>query len=216
MNRCCPSDKSAMAGEPVPGKTSLWCGGEIDLMTERARTSDRVHELAIALANDDAFESWYLRTVPRVYSYLLGRCGNDPTLAEELTQQTFIAAVAQRSRYDGRADSVTWLCGIARHKLADHFRAQERDERRRMRLEVRQIPMVHGAGGTSASDERLAIADAFRSLPAAQRAVLTFVVLDDLPVAEVASLLGRSAGATQSLLHRARDAFRQAYRGEPE
>jgi RNA polymerase sigma-70 factor (ECF subfamily) len=185
-------------------------------MTERARIADRVDELQIALASDGAFESWYRRTVPRVYAYLLTRCGNDPELAEELTQQTFIAAVDQRSRYDGRADSITWLCGIARHKLADHFRVREREERRRMRLEVRQIPMDHGPGHPAGLDDRIAIADAFRSLPVAQRAVLAFVVLDDLPVAEAASLLGKSTGATQSLLHRARDGFRRAYRGDME
>lgn len=185
-------------------------------MTGRARVADRVDELQIALASDGAFESWYRRTVPRVYAYLLARCGNDPALAEELTQQTFIAAVDQRSRYDGRADSITWLCAIARHKLADHFRIREREERRRIRLEVRQIPMDHGPGHATGVDDRVAIAEAFRSLPASQRAVLAFVVLDDLPIAEAASLLGKSAGATQSLLHRARDGFRRAYQGELE
>jgi hypothetical protein len=33
----------------------------------------------------------------------------------------FIAAIDRRSRYDGRPDNVTWLCGIARHKLAREF-----------------------------------------------------------------------------------------------
>ena len=113
-------------------------------MSERAAVADGVDELHVALATDDAFDSWYRRTLPRVYSYLLSRCGNDPTLAEELTQQTFIAAVDLRSRYDGRSDTVTWLCGIARHKLADHFRMVEREERRRMRLEVREIQLAEG------------------------------------------------------------------------
>src|ERR1700686_1018856 len=113
-------------------------------MTERAAVADGVDELEVAFATDGAFESWYRRTVPRVYSYLLARCGNDPTLAEELTQQTFIAAIGRRSRYDGRSDTVTWLCGIARHKLADHFRVVEREERRRMRLEVREIRLAEG------------------------------------------------------------------------
>jgi RNA polymerase sigma-70 factor (ECF subfamily) len=183
-------------------------------MIERARIADRVDELQLALASDGAFESWYRRTVPRVYAYLLSRCGSDPVLAEELTQQTYIAAVDQRSHFDGRADSVTWLCGIARHKLADHFRAREREERRRMRLEVRQIPMGQSTSHVPGLEDRIAIAEAFESLPAAQRAVLAFVVLDDLPIGEAASLLGKSASATQSLLHRARDGFRRAYRGE--
>lgn len=180
-------------------------------MTERIAVARGVDELQVALATDGAFEAWYRRTLPRVYSYLLSRCGSDAALAEELTQQTFIAAIDGRSRFDGRSDTVTWLCGIARHKLADHFRILERDERRQMRLEVREIQVGEAGAGVPDFDDRAAIADAIRSLPAAQRAVLVFVVLDDLPVAEAARLMGRSAGATQSLLHRARDGFRRAY-----
>ena len=184
-------------------------------MTARITTAQSLDELQAALASDDAFESWYRRTLPRVYSYLFSRCGNDPALAEELSQQTFIAAVDQRSRFDGRSDSVTWLCGIARHKLADHFRLVEREERRRMRLEVRQIQVDEAtAAHPPDPDDRAAIGDALRSLPANQRAVLVFVVLDDLPVAEVARLVGKSPAATQSLLHRARDGFRRAYQGD--
>src|SRR4029079_16988380 len=149
-------------------------------MSARTSISDGVNELQRALADDDAFESWYRRTVPRVYYYLARRSGGDVALAEELTQQTFTAAIDQRSRYDGRADTVTWLCGIARHKLADHFRAIEREERRQMRLEVRQIRLDQAAAEAPGLDDRTAIADALRSLPAAQRAVLAFVVLDDL------------------------------------
>jgi RNA polymerase sigma-70 factor, ECF subfamily len=173
-----------------------------------------VNELQLALADDAAFAAWYRRTLPRVYGYLLGRCGNDAALAEELSQQTFVAAINQCSRFDGRSDVVTWLCGIARHKLADHFRAIDREERRRMQLEVRWIETEGGAERHPAPDDRAAIAEALRSLPAAQQAVLVFVVLDGLPVAEAARLLGRSTPATHSLLHRAREAFRRAYGGE--
>ena len=183
-------------------------------MTERIAVADGVDELQVALATDGAFEAWYRRTLPRVYSYLLSRCGSDAALAEELTQQTFIAAIDGRSRFDGRSDTVTWLCGIARHKLADHFRVMEREERRRMRLEVREIQLGDRGTDLRDFDDRAAIEDAIRSLPASQRAVLVFVVLDDLPVAEAAQLMGRSTGATQSLLHRARDGFRRAYRGD--
>jgi RNA polymerase sigma-70 factor (ECF subfamily) len=183
-------------------------------MTARTGSAEAANELQLALANDAAFESWYRRTLPRVYSYLLGRCGGDIALAEELSQQTFIAAINRRATFDGRSDVVTWLCGIARHKLADHFRAVERDERRRMRLHVRQIEVDERAAKSAGLDDRAAIADVLRSLPAAHRAVLAFVVLDGLPVAEAGRLMGRSAAATQSLLHRARESFRRAYGGE--
>jgi RNA polymerase sigma-70 factor, ECF subfamily len=175
------------------------------------RVAEDVNELELALADNDAFEAWYRRMLPRVYGYLVGRCGNDVALAEELSQQTFVAAINESSRFDGRSDIVTWLCGIARHKLADHFRAADREERRRMRLEVRWIETTDRAAAVPEVDDRVAIADALRSLPAAQQAVLVFVVLDDLSVADAGRLLGRSTPATYSLLHRAREAFRQAY-----
>jgi RNA polymerase sigma-70 factor, ECF subfamily len=180
-------------------------------MTARTTVEDSVDELQRALADDAAFESWYRRTVPRVYSYLVSRIGGDVALAEDLTQQTFTAAIDRRSRYDGRADTVTWLCGIARHKLADHFRAIERDERRQRRMEVRQIQLDENRRSELGIEDRSVIAEILRSLPTSQRAVLVFVVLDDLPVAEAARLLGKSRGATESLLFRARDSFRRAY-----
>src|SRR5262245_49670127 len=101
-------------------------------MTARTDSVEGVNELQQALADDAAFSAWYGRSLPRLYSYLLSRCANDTTLAEALSQQTFVAAIDLRARFDGRSDIVTWLCGIARHKLADHFRRAERDERRRM------------------------------------------------------------------------------------
>ena len=185
-------------------------------MTARTTAGEGVNELQAALADDRAFESWHRRTLPRVYSYLLSRCAGDVTLAEELTQQTFIAAIDRRSRFDGRSDAITWLCGIARHKLADHFRSIAREERRQMQIEVRQIELDSDVRHQIGLEDRTLIAETLRSLPASQRAVLVFVVLDDLPVAEAARLLGKSRGATESLLFRARKSFHRAYTSEIE
>src|SRR6478672_10496175 len=129
-------------------------------MTARTIASDGVDELQRALADDAAFESWYRRTVPRVYSYLVSRSSGDVALAEDLTQQTFTAAIDQRSRFDGRSDTITWLCSIARHKLADHFRAIERDERRQRRMEVREIEFDREGQAELGLEDRTMIAEA--------------------------------------------------------
>jgi RNA polymerase sigma-70 factor (ECF subfamily) len=178
-------------------------------MTARTSVAGGVNELEQALADEDAFEAWYRRTLPRVYSYLLSRCG-DPGVAEDLAQETFAAAIDRQSRFDARSDVTTWLLGIARHKLADHFRALERRERGRRRIEVREIGLGEAADATPDVDDALAVAEILRSLPVAQRAVLAFVVLDDLPVAAAARLLGKSPKATESLLFRARENVRAA------
>jgi len=64
-------------------------------MTAGTVVGERENELSLALADDAAFRHWYERTMPRVFSYLVNR-GGDQALAEELTQQTFIAAIDGR------------------------------------------------------------------------------------------------------------------------
>jgi RNA polymerase sigma-70 factor, ECF subfamily len=169
-------------------------------------------QLSEVFASETAFSAWYEQVLPRVYGYLFARCGRDPDLAEDLTQVTFIEAVRCRAAFDGRADPVTWLCGIARHKLADHYRRSQRDEDRGRRLAA--IDQHEPPDESAAVGEREAIGRALAALPALQRAVLVFTTLDGLTVAEAAALIDRSQSATESLLHRARVGFREAYRRE--
>jgi RNA polymerase sigma-70 factor (ECF subfamily) len=172
------------------------------------------NEVLAALADDSAFQVWYKRTWPKVYGYVASRAAGDVALAEEITQQTYVAAITGKARFDGRSDSVTWLCAIARNKLVDHFRGRDREERRGRRVAVREIQLDGASAALAAAEDRQVIEIALRSLPALQRVVLTLVALDGLPVREVARAIGKSDAATQSLLARARDSFRRAWAKE--
>lgn len=164
-------------------------------------------ELAAIFADDLAFRAWYEVAVPRVHAYLFHRCGRDPWLAEELTQQTFVDALRAHRHFDGRAEPTTWLIGIARHRLVDHFRRGDREHRRALAL---------ADAGWQAPVEPMALPDevddALEQLPSLQRAVLVLHYMDGLSVREIAHSIRRSESATTSLLARARDAFRHAYR----
>ena len=72
----------------------------------------------------------YRRALPQVYGYLLPRCGST-VLAEDLTAETFMAAVAavKRGRVGAAEVTVAWLVTVARHKLADHWRRTAREQR---------------------------------------------------------------------------------------
>src|ERR1700722_19154437 len=70
----------------------------------------------------------YDDALPHVYGYLLARCG-DTGLAEDLTAESFLAAVHAVRKPDGPEPSIPWLIGVARHKLADHWRRAEREQR---------------------------------------------------------------------------------------
>jgi RNA polymerase sigma-70 factor, ECF subfamily len=152
----------------------------------------------------------YDRALPEVYGYLVSRCG-DQAVAEDLTAETFLAAVSAVQR-DAVADlTVAWLVGVARHKLVDHWRRVGREERK-LRLVAQQPEPVDDPW-----DARLDVAMArhvLAQLGASNRCALTLRYLDGLPVAEVATELGRTLHATEALLVRARIAFRARYDAE--
>ncbi|QUQ71317.1 RNA polymerase sigma factor [Kutzneria sp. CA-103260] len=154
----------------------------------------------------------YEQALPQVYGYLLARCGQRP-VAEDLTTEVFLAAMDSCRRGKATEVSTSWLIGIARHKLVDHWRRAER-ERRGLRV----------LGGLACEpedpwDERLdalLAREVLASLSAPHRSVLTLRYLDGLPVPEVARCLGRTVHATEALLVRARGAFRAHYQSREE
>ncbi len=146
----------------------------------------------------------YDRALPQVYGYLVSRCG-ERSVAEDLTSETFLAAA--RQAFDGPV-SVGWLIGVARHKLADHWRRKAREDRL-----VRAVGTETNAGEDPWGDhlDLLGLRQALGELAPQNRAALTLRYMDDLGVAEVASVLGRTVGATEALLVRARRELRSAY-----
>jgi RNA polymerase sigma-70 factor (ECF subfamily) len=147
----------------------------------------------------------YDTALPQVYGYLLSRCGQR-FLAEELTAETFLAAVEAVRTRPPLELTTAWLVGVARHKLVDHWRRAEREERG-LRLVGDQRP-------DDPWDERLEVLlarEVLMTLGPHHRAALTLRYLDGLPVPEVAEHLDRTVHATEALLTRAKAAFRQAY-----
>ena len=149
------------------------------------------------------FQLVYNEAFPAVFTYL-GRRVSDRGAVEDLVQETFAAAARELERPELEDVTVGWVIGIARHKLADWWRKQEREDAR-----VRRWRSERPAPDLAEPAER--VVETLTALPMAQRAALVLHYLDDLPVTEVADLLEKSVPATESLLARARHAFRDAY-----
>jgi RNA polymerase sigma-70 factor (ECF subfamily) len=176
-----------------------------------ATVEDRRAEFRAIFEDEGRFRGWYDVAARRLYSYLYGRCGGDVSLSEELTQQAFLQAIRHRDSYDGRSDPTTWLIAIGRNVLVDHVRRVEREQRRRLRLVVREIPPLELGQGRHDRDERETILAALASLAPAQRTALVLHHVDGLSVREIATALGRSDGAVEQLLNRGRARFRELY-----
>jgi RNA polymerase sigma-70 factor (ECF subfamily) len=168
-----------------------------------------VSEHSAALADPaPALLALYDTALPHVYGYLLARCGG-VALAEDLTAETFLAAVDAVRRDDPPRVSTQWLIGVARHKLADHWRRQAREERHLS--SVAATDDGHLADPWDTHLDAVRARDTLACLSPPHRAALTLRYLDDLPVPEVADVLERTVHATEALLVRARSAFRRAY-----
>jgi RNA polymerase sigma-70 factor (ECF subfamily) len=159
----------------------------------------------------DAFVAFCAAAMPEVYGFLLARCG-DPTTAEDLTSETFMAAVSAVRRATVTELSVGWLVVVARRRLVDHWRREERAARVSQLLDLEDVADVESPveAGDSAIDASVGLL-ALQRLGPHHRAALTLRYVDGLPVAEVARELARGLHATEALLQRARRAFRRAY-----
>jgi RNA polymerase sigma-70 factor, ECF subfamily len=144
--------------------------------------------------------------LPDVYGYLLRRC-TSVAVAEDLTSETFTAAALALQRSGIPSITTAWLIGVARNKLVDHWRRLEREQR-----------LLAAVGGTDEwTDDwdvrldALVAHEVLATLAPQHQGALTLRYLDGLPVAEVARHLGRTVGATEVLLVRAKRAFRDHY-----
>lgn len=68
---------------------------------------------------------WVDRYGDALYHFALARV-QDQNIAEDLVQETFLAAVKARDRFEGRSSEKTWLFGILKHKVVDHFRKRQK------------------------------------------------------------------------------------------
>ena len=159
-------------------------------------------------SDEDPVVAIYSVALPQVYGYLLPRCGG-VAIAEDLTAETFTAAVAAVRHGQMQDVTVGWLIAVARHKLVDHWR--------RLARERRGLDAVERAHEEAEDpwDEVLDLQAAHAALvrlSVPHRLALTLRYLDGLPVPEVAEHIGRSVHATETLLVRARAALRRIYR----
>jgi RNA polymerase sigma-70 factor, ECF subfamily len=155
------------------------------------------------------FMAFYDDAVPQVYGYLIARCRTS-SVAEDLTAETFLAAVDAVRRDHPPEVNMGWIIGVARHKLVDHWRRLSR-ETSGLRVLADQYEVDESEDLSDRQLDAVRAHDTLSRLAAHHRIVLTLRYLDDLAVPEVASVLGRTVHATEALLSRARRAFRRAY-----
>jgi RNA polymerase sigma-70 factor, ECF subfamily len=171
--------------------------------------------------DQSAFEQFFADYFPRVYRFALARLDGSDDAAEEVVQTTLIKALAKIHTYRGEAALLTWLCTFCRHEVAAWYERAGR---------IAEIALDATAPETRAVLEGLALLsqdDPERALDRLELCQRVHATLDHLPprygdalewkyidglsVEEIARRLDMGHKAAESLLTRARQAFRDGF-----
>lgn len=170
----------------------------------------RLHR-AFAAGDAAALEAVYRDASPLVYTLALRALGSEAE-AEDVTQQTFVAAWRARSTFDPRRGALRgWVVGIARRKIADALQARSRDSRRLSALAAAAPVPAHAADSTV---DELVLAHEIDMLGDPRRVIMALAFYDgktheqiaadlDLPLGTVKSHIRRSLLALRSRLEAA-------------
>lgn len=185
-------------------------------MTAPVRSHDEEVSLLAGVARRDpvAVRRLLDDVAPVVHGFLFARVGGDAATAEDLLQETLLEAVRSAGSYRGEAALSTWLCAIARRRLARHYERERRREVARVGLHL-VGSRREAESEMEAADRRDEVIRALGRLAPLHRQVLVLKYLDGRSVDEIAGELDRSAVQVQSLLQRARDGLRRQI-GEEE
>lgn len=163
-----------------------------------------------AAGDDTAFPELYRQLAPRLHAFLYRRL-RDPSLAEDVLQQTFLQIHGARSRFAPGSEVMPWAFAIARRLLIDGFR--------KPRLEVDDAVVADSlSAGPCASPPALVdqrrlmsrVGEALEQIAPTHRIAFELVKLDGMAAPEAAKVLGTTAMGVRLRVHRALEALRDA------
>ena len=183
-------------------------------------TDDRQLVQAMLAGDERAFTTFFDTYFPRVYRFALPRLNRNPDAAKDVVQGTLIKAMRALSTWRGDAAMFTWLCQICRREIADHVRAQRRYSDKVVLIEdSAEVRAALESIESPAADDPLQRADradlrrlvhaVLDSLPSRYGEALEWKYMEGRSVEEIGQRLGIGQTAAQSLLARARVAFRE-------
>jgi len=149
-----------------------------------------------------------------VYAYVAYRVAPDRETASDITQEVFLAACRSAQGLRQKGAALEWLRSIARSKVADYFRSASRRSPLVVAPEtLAELPAADTGDAHRRREVRTAqVSLVMRALPAEYAETLEEKYLEGLPVRDMAARRGQSEKAVESMLGRAREAFRTAWR----
>jgi RNA polymerase sigma-70 factor, ECF subfamily len=177
----------------------------LENMAERY-TEDQILIRRIAKGSDDALADLYTRHGSRLYAYALRILGN-PSLAEDILQDTLLTVWEKAHTYRGQGRVLTWLLRIVHNKCMRTFRSRETVPLEN--INPGTVPQGQPAEGKLIHSERSRLLkDGLEELSVEHRTVLELVFYHQMSLKETARICGIPEGTVKSRLKYAKDSLR--------
>ncbi|MES1189435.1 MAG: RNA polymerase sigma factor [Steroidobacter sp.] len=170
--------------------------------------------------SEQAFDSFFNEYYPRLYRFVLRRC-RETAVAEDIAQATLCRAIESMHTYKGEAALMTWLCTLCRREMSGRWNDRHTALSVSMEDDDPEIQAALGAlliaevddplVAAVSSEVRETVLAALDYLPPLYAELLECKYVREMSVQTVAQKIGRTVKATESLLTRARDSFREAF-----
>jgi RNA polymerase sigma-70 factor (ECF subfamily) len=168
---------------------------------------------AVLAGDESAWRDWYMETYGQLEAYIRWRCANLRDLVEDVLQETWVTVARNLRRFQPETGPFqAWLGGIASNVIRNALRSRNRWSARQRPLNESLVKDT--CPGIDARERSERIARALASLPERYEQVLRAKYLDQLSVASIAASCHETEKAIESLLTRARSAFREAFTTE--
>jgi RNA polymerase sigma-70 factor, ECF subfamily len=161
--------------------------------------------------SQSALKDLYLRYSDLLFAYISHQLDNDKESASDIWQETWLVAVEKIIDFQYKSSVFTWLCAIAKNKISDYYRLTEKQ--RKFNAEIRIQFEIDDEKIESVDDKTQAdVITVLANLKDEYRYLLMSRYLENKSVHEISLKIGKSYKATESLLSRARDAFREEFK----
>ena len=146
------------------------------------------------------FDEVYRACFPEIYRFALALC-RDPSLAEELTQETFFKALKAIDSFSGNCSLTTWLCQIAKNEYFSY--------RRKNNCQTDELPLELPSGEDveqrfADRETALAVHEALHRLREPYKEVFSLRTFAELPFAQIGLLFGKTESWARVTYYRAK------------
>jgi RNA polymerase sigma-70 factor (ECF subfamily) len=167
---------------------------------------------AVLAGDENAWRLWYSEAFDELDRFIIWRCGGRRNDADEIVQETWLTAVRQiRSFQPQQGSFLAWLRGIAANVRRNHLRRTRRLSQRESTTCGKLVDAARTEPVADQHERSQQIAAVLDDLLERQESVLRAKYFDGLSVTDIATAWNESPKAIESLLSRARDAFRERF-----